>query len=53
MMWLQKRIYKESLSKGIDVVQMSNGMGMVTSQPEKKISFKQKLDQTLSNFRGA
>ncbi|MCD7469063.1 hypothetical protein HAX54_007683 [Datura stramonium] len=49
-----KNLPRESLSNGKDVAQMPIGMGMVmTSQLEKELSFKKKLEQPLSSFRDA
>ncbi|MCE3216675.1 hypothetical protein HAX54_007487 [Datura stramonium] len=49
-----KNFPRESLSNRKDVAQMPIGMGMVmTSQLEKELSFKKKLDLSLSSFRDA
>ncbi|XP_060208099.1 uncharacterized protein LOC132635641 [Lycium barbarum] len=48
-----KNLRRDSVSKGEDVVQMPIGMGMVTPQPEKELSIKEKLDWSLSSFKGA
>ncbi|XP_055822163.1 uncharacterized protein LOC129890687 [Solanum dulcamara] len=48
-----KNLQGGSLSKGEDIVQMLIGMGMITSQPESNLYFKQKLGQTLGCFMGA
>ncbi|MCD9644136.1 hypothetical protein HAX54_032122 [Datura stramonium] len=50
----EKNFPRESLSNGKDVVHMPIGIGMVmTSQLEKELSFKKKIDQSLSSFRDA
>lgn len=48
-----KNFQRGSLSKGKNFVQVPIGIEMVTSQPEKELSFKEKLHQTLRRFRGA
>ncbi|KAK4338027.1 hypothetical protein RND71_042514 [Anisodus tanguticus] len=48
-----KNLHRESSSKGKDVVQMLIGIGMVTHQPEKELTIKEKLDLSLSSYRSA
>ncbi|MCD7447828.1 hypothetical protein HAX54_035306 [Datura stramonium] len=47
-----KNLQRESLSNEKDVVQMPIGVGMVMTF-QSGLSFKEKLDQSLSNFRNA
>ncbi|MCD7447831.1 hypothetical protein HAX54_035309 [Datura stramonium] len=49
-----KNLQRESLSNEKDVVQIPIGVGIVmTSQSEKGLPFKEKLDQSLRNIRNA